>query len=121
MTTLSDKKLYDTEIQSFVKTVKTLDTQNCFTEPLSEAKLILWIEINKEQLLYLNKTPEVGKWHKVCLEALEEVENKPQILQAMIEIAKSDDEFHFSEKALVILTARHWNIAIEDTKQFVGP
>lgn len=113
MTTLSDKKLYAAEIDSFVKTVQALETQNCFTEPLSEAKLLMWFELNKEQLLYLIKAPDFGKWHEVCLIALENVENKSQILQAMIEIAISDDEFHYSEKAIIMLTARHWNIDIE--------
>ena len=114
MTVLADKRVYAVEIDSFVKTALSLKFQINFNDALSEPKLLMWFELNRDTLRAKIKTPAFEKWFKDCLETLSPIKGKTQILEAMNQIAQADQDFHFGEIALITLTANHWNIALPE-------
>jgi hypothetical protein len=114
ITVLADKRVYAVEIDSFVKMALSLNAQISFSEAVSEPKLLMWFELNRDNLRATIKTPAFKIWYNDCLETLASVPEKPQILEAMTQIAHADQDIHFGEIALITLTAKHWNIALPD-------
>ncbi len=110
MTIFADKKVLSEEIKAFVGSVKYLQSMQVVVASVSEADIIMWYELNKDEL----KTKVTGKgfeiWLRDCLGNLSTVKNKPAILIAMGDIANADEEVHVSEVALVALVAKHWGL-----------
>ena len=111
MTMFADKKVLSQEIRAFVNSVKYLQCTGVLDDSMSEADIIMWYELNKDEL----KTKVTGKgfevWLQNCLADLSPLTNKSAVLIAMGDIANSDDEIHVSEMALVALVAKRWNVA----------
>ncbi len=113
MTVFADKRVYAQEIETFLSVAARLQEAQIIEPGLSEAKLLAWYEMNKDKILATISTPDFEEWFCQCLKSLDHIKNKSLILKIMADIAKSDDEFHVSEKALIVLTAREWNVEVE--------
>ena len=112
MAVLADQKIYSDEIQALTIAALSLKEKGVFKEPMSGADILSWFEVNKKLLRAKMKTPDFEAWLYACLDGLDRVPHKTAILEALTEIALADREFHFSEKALLILTSRHWNLSV---------
>lgn len=110
MTIFADKHVYATEIFAFVKVAQTLQDKGLIPKEMSEAKLLLWYEMHKERLYEKVATHDLESWLQDCLNDLDHLDEKADILAAMTNIAKSDDELHISEVALHVLAAKIWKI-----------
>jgi len=60
----------------------------------------------------INNISGFESWLHPILDNLLESPHQPAILNKMIEISKSVGELHISEKALIVLTARRWNLKV---------
>lgn len=112
-TILADKRVYAKEIQTFLNAAKQLKRLPGNQENLSEAKLLMWFENNSDVIRSKLRGPDFEPWFYGCLSRLKAIKGKRYITDIMTDIAKSDDEFHVSEKALLVLTAKHWDMDIQ--------
>ena len=80
---------------------------------MSPAKLLSWFDTHRTELkAELEQRNTFDNWIDKILDDLSDHPEKPAILNRMIKISKSDGEVHVSEKALIVITARHWNIRL---------
>lgn len=112
-TILADKRVYAKEIQTFLNAAKLLKRLPDNQESLSEAKLLMWFETNSDIIRGKLRGAEFEPWFRGCLSRLKAIKGKRYITDIMIDIAKSDGEFHVSEKALLVLTAKHWDMDVQ--------
>ncbi|WP_026942822.1 TerB family tellurite resistance protein [Hellea balneolensis] len=112
-TILADKRVYAREIDTFLKAAKKLAQLPDAPVNLSEAKLLLWYETNSDSIKDKLSSSKFEPWLDGCLSRLRNLKGKRYITDIMTEIANADDEFHVSEKALLVLTAKHWNMDIQ--------
>ena len=111
LTVFADKKLYSEEIETFTSLAKEMEVFNCAEKRLSEAKMLIWFENNKFDLMIRLETSGFDIWFYDLLDRLAHVKDKPLILECMARLAVADDDVHISERALIVLTADHWNLA----------
>lgn len=112
VTVFADKRVFAKEIETFLKVTKKLKHLPNALEGLSEARLLAWFDENSDLIRNRLESPDFESWLYGCLNRLTDFDHKPVILDLMLEIAKSDGEFHVSEQALIVLTANHWDIAL---------
>jgi len=112
MTALADKRLYASEIDCFVKAGMRLQNDQAIEDELTEPKLLMWFELNRDKLKAQMRTPGFQSWFVDCVENLVSVKGKPKILEAMSQISRADYDLHFGEIALIKLTANIWNVPV---------
>lgn len=112
-TIFADKRVFAQEIETFLKMAKDLGKLRNTDEKISEAKLLSWFDSNVHVIRRKLQTPDFEAWFYKCLDRLQGLEDKQALINIMIKIAKSDDEFHISEQALIVLTANHWNLEFQ--------
>lgn len=110
-TIFADKHIYAAEIQMFIKVALDLNALEQMKPALSEAKILAWYELNKDDIRQKITTPYFKDWYYDILNTLSEVKDKQAILTAMEKIALADGSVHVSERALTMLAKRHWKIA----------
>ena len=106
----ADKRVFAKEIETFLKMAETIRQLSPRHEDISEAKLLSWFDSNADIIREKLKMPGFESWFYGCLDRLDGLYNKQALIDIMTQIARSDEEFHVSEKALLILTANHWNL-----------
>lgn len=111
LTVFADKKLYSEEIETFISLAKEMEAFNSAENRMSEAKMLVWFENNKFDLMVRLETPDFEAWFYELLDRLAHINHKPLILKCMARLAAADDDVHVSERALLALTAKHWKIA----------
>lgn len=112
-TIFADKRVFATEIESFMKMAGKIQRLRGGDERLSEAKLLSWFDSNVDIIRGKLLSPAFESWFYETLERLDSLADKQALINIMLDIAKADDEFHISEKALIILTAQHWNLSYQ--------
>ena len=112
MTALADKRLYASEIDSFVRAGIRLQSDQGIEDEVTEPKLLMWFELNRDKLKAQMRTPGFEGWFEDCVENLMSVKGKPKILEAMCQISRADDDLHVGEIALIKLTANIWNVSV---------
>ena len=105
---VADKRTYAEEIQSFLSEAARLQVTLGIEPKWSEAQLLMWYELNKDEVKKQALGPYLKSWLYERVNRLADIENKPAILEAMRRVAISDGNMHVSERALILLTARQW-------------
>jgi len=108
-TIFADKRVFATEVETFLNTADNIKQISHRDESISEAKLLSWFESNADSLRSKLQTSHFESWFYECLNKLDGLCDKQALINLMDKIAKSDEEFHISEKALIVLTAKHWD------------
>ena len=108
----ADKRVLDDEVKAFVRLADKLQVGRDIEPRLSEAKLTVWYETNKDELKEVLGRPNFGDWLYSRLDRLSDLPDKLSILSVLCDIASSDGEVHVSERALIKLTAQRWDIAV---------
>ncbi len=109
-TIFADKRVFATEIETFLKATENIKQIRKTEETISEAKLLSWFDSNADIIRSKLQTSEFEPWFYGCLNRLDGLHDKQSLIDVMTKIAKADDEFHISEQALVVLTAKNWNL-----------
>lgn len=111
ITVVADKRVFAKEVDIFINSARNLDVLETSEADLSPAKLLLWFENNREGLrARMNQSPSFENWFNAILDNLAEHPSRYSIINRMIKISKADGELHVSEKALITLTAKRWNM-----------
>lgn len=105
---VADKRTFAEEIQVFVTEGVKLQTTLNMKPVMSEAKVLMWYELNKAAVKKNVLGPYLKTWLYDRLNRLAHIDNKPAILEAMRQVALADGEIHVSERALMVLAARQW-------------
>ena len=105
---VADKRTFAEEIQAFTTEAAKLQTTLGLEPKWSEAQLLMWYEMNKDEVRSQALGPYLKTWLYERVDRLADIENKPAILEAMRQVAISDGKIHVSERALIVLTARQW-------------
>jgi len=111
-TIFADKRVFASEIETFLSVGKRLNALQGTKETLSEAKLLAWFDMHKDSIRKTVTTGQFEPWLFGCLGRLKHTKDKEPILDIMKDIARSDNDFHVSEKALVVLTANYWGVKV---------
>ena len=109
-TIFADKRIYDSEIDTFVKSTASLKIAKKLEPKLSRTRLLVWYDANQNDIRKKLETPYFKDWFYDLLDKLSEVQGKRAILKVMDDIARADGEVHVSERALITLAQRHWGI-----------
>ncbi len=105
---IADKHTYAQEIQALLREMAKLQSILNVEPVWSEAKILMWYELNKSDVRNQALGPYLKSWLYERVNRLASTENKSAILEAMRQIALADGEIHVSERALMVLTARQW-------------
>jgi len=105
---VADKRVFAEEIKSFTTEAAELQVALDLDAKWSEAQLLMWYEMNRDEVREQALGPYLKTWLYERVNRLAHIENKPAILEAMRRIAVSDGKMHVSERALIVLTARQW-------------
>jgi len=97
---------YATEIDAFLKSAQNLKALRRLVPNLSEAKLLSWYELNKEDIRGKLSTPYFKDWFYELLNALSNLPDKASILGAMASVSEADGEIHVSERIQDFLPLR---------------
>jgi len=111
-TIFADKRILAKEIETFLKAADDIGQIYKTDETVSEAKLLSWFDSNVDNIRSKLQTPDFESWFYGCLNRLEGLYDKRALMAIMVDIAKADDDFHISEKALIVLTANHWKLKL---------
>ena len=113
ITVVADKRIFAKEVDSFINSARNLEVLETANIDLSPAKLLIWFENNRDDLkARMNQAPTFEKWFNTIIDNLSEHPARHSILNRMIKISKADGELHISEKALITLVAKRWNIKL---------
>lgn len=104
----ADKRIYESEIEAFVKASSELQTVNAVSLSLSEVELLKWYEVNKDEISQKVSAPYFKDWFYELLTRLSGVQDKQPILDAMQKISIADGSVHVRERALMTLAKSFW-------------
>ena len=107
-TIFADKCIHTSEVNTFVKSSNNLILAQRFDPNFSEARLLMWYEMNKDDIRQKLAPQCFESWITDLLERLVHVPEKDIILDVMREISNADNELHVSEVALIALAERYW-------------
>lgn len=109
----ADKRVLSTEVSAFIKSARDIDANVESQLPLTEAKLLMWFEINRMRLSDKVKLGPIGfqRWFQTVLNDASDYGDKDFILDAIKRISRADGEIHISEKALSVLVDAHFRRA----------
>jgi len=110
MTIFADKRVLSEEIKVFVETVLAFQKTGVIQGNFTEARLILWYETNKDEFSNILERHSFTEWFSTELSHLSDFEHKSELIEAVLKIARSDDDEHVSEQALAVLMAKKWNL-----------
>ena len=107
---VADKRTFAEEIDAFLMEAAELQTTLETDPKWSEAQLLMWYELNKDEVRQQALGPYLKTWLYERVNRLTHIIDKPAVLESMRRIAISDGATHVSERALIVLTARQWMI-----------
>ena len=108
-TVFADKHIFASEIDVFIKSTRNLKIVKRLEPKISEAKLLSWYELNKDEIQQNLSTPYFKDWFYAILERLNDVKDKESILDVMRKISRADGHIHVSERALIALSENYWH------------
>ena len=106
----ADKKVYAVEIKTLVQAATKIPLINGSQEFLSEAKVLSWYEIHKDEIREKMDLPrsEFDAWLIPILTRVKGTSDKETLSHLMEMIAVADGEVHVSERALIKLIDQNW-------------
>ena len=110
-TIFADKRVYASEVETFLSASSKLKVLQDSKPALSEARLLAWYELNKDDIRQKITTPYFKDWFYHLLEQLSDVDDKQSILDVMHDISLADGSVHVSERALITLAKRFWGMS----------
>lgn len=115
-TIFADKRVLAREIEAFIVLIKDIEYIKSLDPKVSDKKILRWYEDHKSDLRGIVTGPYFKTWFYDCVDKLEHlsVKTKTDILNVMKKISIADQEVHISERALIVLTARRWDMDLGD-------
>lgn len=108
MAIFADKRIASKEIDAFVQAIKTLQSHNILKSELSEARILIWYETNKDKLTQIITAHKFEEWINKVGPVLRRQRDATPIFKAIQYISKADDEYHVSENAYANILQKQW-------------
>ncbi|WP_427452647.1 hypothetical protein [Litorimonas sp. WD9-15] len=108
----ADKKIHSSEIEVFIRSVSRIRLSEYDVPKVSEAKALTWFEMNKDDIRERFNGPrsEFDAWLIPILKRVEDHADKEALLHLLNMIFLADREVHNSERAMMVLIKRVWNL-----------
>lgn len=108
----ADKKVHASEIQVFMRSVSRVPLLKEDRALLSEAKVLSWFEVNKDDIRkkFAGPRSEFDSWFVPILQRVGKHADKDALLHLLNMIFLADHEMHNSELALMTLIRRVWKL-----------
>ena len=108
----ADKRIHSSEIEVFIKSVSRLELSNRDLPKISEAKALSWYEMHKDEVRrrFAGPRAEFDEWFIPILNRVGTHADKIVLIDLLDMIFLADNEVHNSEKALMVLIKRVWNL-----------
>lgn len=105
LSVFADKRVLSTEITAFVKSADIIQKKVKSDIPVTEAKLLLWFELNRMDIRDKMRLGPVGfkRWFDTLMAELASISDKAFISEIVQRIAYADGELHISEQALKVM------------------
>lgn len=114
MVVIADERVYKEEVDSFVNSVLALKSSIDDDILITRDMAFEWFRGNRDEILELVKTPEFSATALQIIFSMNEFEHRAAVLQAMMTVSMSDNEFHPSEETLIVSTASHWKLKVPE-------
>ena len=107
---LADKRVYKEEVDTFVKTVKSLNDSISPEIFMTEGMAFDWFKSNRMRVSNMLVGPNVDRNIKQIIANTHKVPGKSHILRAMQSIARADSDFHKNEQTIIDRAAQGWGV-----------
>lgn len=107
---LADKRVYKEEVDTFVKTVKSLNESISPEIFMTEGMAFDWFKSNRVRAENLLVGPNVQRNLKDIIVKTRNVPGKSHIINAMQRIAQADSDFHKNEQSVIKRAAEGWGV-----------
>jgi len=109
----ADKKVFASEIQVFTRSVSRVGLTTLDIPMLSGAQALMWYETNKDHIRGKFNGPraEFDAWLIPILERVSDHADTEYLVKLIEQISLADQELHISEKALMVLVERIWDLS----------
>lgn len=103
----ADKRVLSTEITAFVKSAGLIQSKVDSAIPVTEAKLLMWFEMNRMHIRDKMSLGPVGfrHWFENLLAEFSTLSDTTFVTDIVDRISHADGELHISEKALAVMLA----------------
>jgi hypothetical protein len=107
---VSDKRVREEEIESFVKNARFMAGELNQDIALSDDMLRGWFNAKREGIASVVTSDKADSFLVENIMALEPFAPKQFLLNCLTSIAASDTEFHYKEADLINLAAAYWDL-----------
>jgi len=108
---VSDKRVREDEIQSFIRNARLMARKLNQDIALSDELLQRWFEAKRENITSIISSDAADSYIVENIMALEPFAPKQFLLNCLTSIAASDAEIHYKEADLINLAAAYWDLA----------
>ncbi len=108
LSVFADKRVLSTEIAAFIESATEINEKVQSDIPVTEAKLLMWFEMNRIRLGDKVRLGPIGfkHWFDSVMSDLAKFSDRDFLIRGLQRISLSDGELHISEKALCVLVER---------------
>lgn len=101
----ADERVLSSEISAFIKSAKDIEAHVTSDVPVTEAKLLMWFEMNRLRLSDKIRLGPIGfkHWFESVIAELSAYSDEAFVVDMLNRISVADGELHVSEKALSVL------------------
>jgi len=107
---VSDTRIREDEIQSFIKNARHMARELNQDIALSDDLLKSWFDARRDDIAKIVTSESADSFIVENIMALEPFAPKQFLLNCLISIAASDAEIHFKEADLINLAAAYWDL-----------
>lgn len=109
---LIDKRVYQEEVQVFVKTSVTLAQKISPDMFITESMALDWFKANRDTIKTMLNSPHADRKVEQLIYSLSRSVERQDILNVMWLIAHADGDYHNTENRILKQAARTWNIKV---------
>ncbi len=121
LTILADGKVYKEEVDTFLVVAKRMNTLLSTEMILTEKMLLDWFSVHRDDLAYALEKNVRGPYLTDQFCTLDDPKITGPLLQCMVSISRSDDNFHNLEVTMVERAAQIWGWSLDDLKDKLDP
>jgi len=107
---VSDERIREEEIQSFIKNARHMAAELNQDVALSDEMLRTWFNAKRDNIAKVVMSGEADSFIVKNIMALEPFAPKQFLLNCLISIAAADAEIHYKEADLINLAAAYWDL-----------
>jgi len=107
-TIMADQQTARSQGRTFLKLAGSLEYIHDMGFDLTEAKLLIWYELNHDKILENLQETRFKEWYFDLLARLSDLPNKNLLLKALQKIFPTQNNDHLNGRALIALTELYW-------------